>query len=146
MKSRSKDLFVNHPTRHLLLVADCLAVMKLHSGDGLVDVKWLSYASQNWLDHLLYAIKEEGGSNVLNTQHGAFMMDELKGFVSQSFDSWINSIILDVKMSKTLYTLDLLLQKLKVSASYQVVCDVKRMLQTFFSSFRNYRGTHQICY
>ena len=145
-KSRSKSLFVNHPTRHLLLVGDCLGVMRLHSGDDFMGVKVLEYASQNWLHHLLFAIEEEGGSNVLNTQHGAFMMDELKGFVSQSFDSWINSIILDVKMSKTLYTLDLLLQKLKVSASYQAVCDVERMLQTFFSSFRNYTVTHQICY
>src|ERR1700691_5654953 len=143
-KSRSKNLFVNHPTRCLLLVGDCLGAMRLHSGDDFMGVDGLKYASQNWLHHLLFAIEEEGGSNVLNTQHGAFMMDELKGFVSQSFDSWINSIILDVQMSKTLDTLDLLLQKLKVSASYQVVCDVERMLQTFFSSFRNYRVTHHI--
>jgi hypothetical protein len=133
-KARSKDLFVNHPTRHLLLVGDCLAAMKLHGGDGLVDVEWLKYASQNWLHHLLYAIEEEGGSNILNSQHGAFMMNELIGFVSQSFDSWINSIILQVYMSKTLNTLDLVLLKLKVSVSYYAVCDVERMLQTFFHS------------
>jgi hypothetical protein len=133
-KSRSKDLFVNHPTRHLLLVADCLAVMKLHSGHDFVDIKGLKYASQNWFRHFLHAIEEEGGSNILNSQHGAFMMNELIGFVSQSFDSWVNSIILEMYMSMTLDALDLVLLKLKVSVSYHAVCDVERMLQTFFHS------------
>jgi hypothetical protein len=122
MKSRSKDLFVNHPTRHLVLVADCLAVMKLHTGDDFLDVKGLKYASRNWLHHFLCAIEEESGDNHFDSQHGIIMMNDLIGFVSLSFDSWIDSIIFQLHIQKALDTLDLVLSKLKVSSvSYHPV-------------------------
>jgi len=111
MKARSKDLFVNHPSRHLLLAADCLAVMKHHSGDDFSDVKGLKYASRMWLHHLFCAIEEGSGDNHFDSQH--VMMNELIGFVSLSFDSWIDSMILQLFISDTLGYLNLVLSKLK---------------------------------
>jgi len=124
-KARSKDLFINNPTCHLSIATDCLAVMTVHSSDDFFEVGGLEYAVQSWCYHLLCAIEEEGGDNHFNSQHGALMMDELMGFATQSFDSWINSMILQVAIRKILRTLDSVLLKLKVRASS--VCDVKRM-------------------
>jgi len=112
-KARSKDLFINNPTRHLSIATDCLAVMRVHSSDDFFEVRGLKYASRSWCHHLRCAIEEEGGDHHFNSQHGAFMMDELMGFATQSFDSWINSIIFQVDMLKTLRTLDSVLLKLK---------------------------------
>ena len=93
-KSRSNDLFIHPATRHLMIASDCLTAMTVHNGDEFWEREGLTFASCYWYHHLLNALEEEGGDNLLFSQHGAFMMNKLTGFVSRSFDPWIDSIII----------------------------------------------------
>jgi hypothetical protein len=109
-EGRSKDLFVNPVICHLSIVTACLAVMPVHSDDDFYELGGLIFAAQSWSYHLLHVI-QEGGADYLFSQYSAFMMN-LRGFVSQSFDSWINSIIVQEAVTKTLKNLDELLSHL----------------------------------
>ena len=109
-KTRSNNFFVNPLICHFSIVIDCLAVMIVHSGDLFQD-EGLKYASQSWCHHLLCAIEEEDSGNLFNSQDGAFMMNKLTEFVSQSFDSWIDSMI----VQETFHTANTLLSKLNGS-------------------------------
>ena len=125
-EARSEDLFVSPPTCHLSLGMDCLAVMTVHHVDNdFYDLRVLKFAARSWWYHLLCAIKEEGGDDHLFSQHGPFTMKILTDFVSQSFDSWVNSIIFQEKVQDTLENLKSLLLKLKVSALQAIACKVK---------------------
>jgi hypothetical protein len=48
-----------------LIASDCLAVMVVHNGDDPFEHKQLRWASQMWSRHLLYAIQEGDGDNLL---------------------------------------------------------------------------------
>ena len=107
-QARSQHLFINPTICHHSIATDCLAVMTACHGDIIYEIKILEYAAANWCHHLLSAINE-GGSNHLFTQDDAFM-DALKGFVSEAFDQWINSIILQAQIENIMKTLDFMLQ------------------------------------
>jgi hypothetical protein len=66
-------------------------------------------------------MEEEGGDDHLFSQQGVFTMQILTDFVSQSFDSWVNSLIFQLNVRATMGNLESLLLKLKVSALYAVV-------------------------
>ena len=75
--------------------------MAVHNGDEFWERGGLKFASHRWHHHLLSGIKEKGGDNLLFSQHGAFMMKKLTDFVSRSFDSWIDSIIMQATVFMT---------------------------------------------
>ena len=108
-RARSQHLFIDPVTCHLSVAIDCLAVMTAHHGDIFYEIGILKYAARNWCHHLLSAIKEGCGGDYLLSQHDTFM-NTLIGFVSGAFDSWINSIIWQVKSRKIMEILDLILQ------------------------------------
>jgi hypothetical protein len=113
-KSRSNDFFIDPATRHLLIVSDCLEAMTAHNGDEFWERGGLKFASRSWYHHLHSAIKEDGGDQLLFSQYFAFMMNRLTEFVSQSFDLWIDSIIVQERIYHTSRIMDFLLSMLKV--------------------------------
>jgi hypothetical protein len=100
-RARSGDFFINPSTRHLSIASDCLTAMTGCNGDEIFERGGLKFAARSWIHHLLCAIQEEGADNLLCSQDGAFMMNKLIDFVSWSFDSWLNSIIHQVRWSKS---------------------------------------------
>ena len=112
------DFFVNPAICHLSIANDCLAVMTVHSNDAFYELGGLTFAAWNWSHHLLYAI-QEGGADHLFSQHSAFKTN-LRHFLSQSFDSWINSMIVQGKVYGTLKALDKLLSHLVSALCYTV--------------------------
>ena len=65
------------------------------------------YAARNWCHHLLSTLKERDGGVYLVSQDDAFT-NTLIGFLSGSFDLWMNTIIFQVKIPvvvKILYSL-----------------------------------------
>jgi hypothetical protein len=117
-EARSKDFFVNPAICHLSIVTACLAVMPVHSDDDFYELGGLKFAARSWSYHLLCAI-QEGGADYLFSQYSVFMMN-LRHFVSQSFDSWINSMIFQEGVPETLKNLDALLSHLVSALCYTV--------------------------
>jgi hypothetical protein len=97
-QARSQHLFVNPATCHLSMATDCLSAMTAHHGDIIYEIEILQYAAQNWCHHLLSAVKEGGGGVYLLSQDDAFV-NTLIGFLSGSFDPWMNSIIFQVQIN-----------------------------------------------
>jgi len=112
IQARSNNLFINHPARHLSITTDCIALMKVQAAYNLLPGGGLEYAVESWCHHLACVVEEEGGVNLLNSQHSISMMRELIGFVSHSFDLWLDCIILQVTIMIILDKLDSLLKKL----------------------------------
>jgi hypothetical protein len=108
-QTRSQHLFIDPATSHLAIATHCLAVMTLHCGDIIYEVKMLDYAAQSWCHHLFSAVKEGGGGDFLHFQDDSFM-NTLTGFVSGAFDPWINTIIFQVQMYDIVKILESLLQ------------------------------------
>ena len=118
-RARSNDLFINPSFRHLSIASDCLAVMVVHNGDDPFEHKQLRWASQMWSRHLLYAIQEGGGDNLLFSRQSVNdFMGKLIDFASQSFDLWVDSIILQGLMTDTLMALNLVASGLEVSLPF----------------------------
>jgi hypothetical protein len=126
-QAHSESFFINPVTCHLSAANDCLVVMSAHHGDMIYANQMLQYAARKWCHHLLFAIEEGSGGDFLFSQDGTFlfsqdgtcMMNTLTGFVSQAFDPWINSIIMQVNMVDTLETLE---SVLKVSLPEYQLC------------------------
>jgi hypothetical protein len=108
-RARSQHLFIDPATCHLSMSTDCLSAMTAHHGDIIYEIEILQYAAQNWCHHLLSAVKEGGGGVYLFSQDDAFV-NTLIGFLSRSFDPWMNSIILQVQIDNIVKTFDSLLQ------------------------------------
>ena len=107
-QARSQHLFINPVTCHLSMATNCLSAMIVHDGDIIYEMEILRYAARNWCHHLLSALKE-GDGGVFLFQDDAFM-NTLIGFLSGSFDSWMNSIIFQVKIKYIMEILDSILQ------------------------------------
>ena len=68
-----------------------------------------------WSDYLLYAIREQGSDDSFFSQQNLNdFMERLIDFASQSFDFWIDSIILECSITHTLETLNLVVSALEV--------------------------------
>jgi hypothetical protein len=102
----SLHFFVNPAIQHLAIVTNCIAVMTTHNADDeFYELGGLKFVAWGWLHHLLCAIREEGGVDHLFSQYSAFMIN-LTGFVSRSFDLWMNCVIFQEIINFTLSTLD----------------------------------------
>ena len=108
-QARSQHLFINPPTCHLSMATDCLSTMAAHHGDIIYETEILQYAAKNWCHHLLSAVKERSGGVYLLSQDDAFV-NTLIGFLSGSFDPWMNSIISQIQTNNIVKILDSLLQ------------------------------------
>jgi hypothetical protein len=94
------------------MATDCLSALTALTADYddiIYEIKILQYAAQNWCHHLLSAVKEGGGDDYFLSQDDAFV-NTLTGFLSGSFDPWMNSIIFQVQINKIVKILDSLLQ------------------------------------
>ena len=107
-QARSQHLFINPATCHLSMVTDCLSVMTTQHGDIIYGIEILQYAAWNWCRHLFSAVKEGGGVYLLS-QDDAFV-NTLIGFLSRSFDPWMNYIIFQIQINDIVEILDFLLQ------------------------------------
>jgi hypothetical protein len=114
-ETRSNNLCIDLPARHLSIASDCLIAMTVHGGNEFFESRGLRFASHNWIRHLLSAIQEEGSDNLLFPQQGALMMNKLMDFVSRSFDSWISSIIAQGGHHHNMEVLDSVLSMLKAT-------------------------------
>ena len=108
-QARSQHHFINPVTCHLSMATDCLSAMTAHHGDIIYEIKILDYASRNWCHHLLSTVKEGEGGVYLLSQDDVFM-NALIGFLSGSFEPWMNSIIFQVEIGDIVEILDSLLQ------------------------------------
>ena len=108
-QARSQHLFIDPVTCHLSMATDCLSTMTASHGDIIYEIKILHYAARNWCHHLLSAVKEGDGGVCLLSQDYVFM-NTLIGFLSGSFDLWMNSIIFQVEIRNIVGILDSLLQ------------------------------------
>jgi hypothetical protein len=94
---------------------DCLAVMVVHNSCDILEHEQLGWG-QMWCDYLLYAIREPGSDDSLFSQQNVNdFMERLTAFASQSFDFWVDSIILKGSIAPTLETLNLVVSALEVS-------------------------------
>jgi hypothetical protein len=118
-QARSQGFFISPAASHLRIAADCLAAMTAHHSDIFYEIYALEYAA-NWGHHLYSAIKEGGGGVGLFAQNDTFTLNTLTDFVSEAFDQWINSIILQGLISNILETLYLVLE---VSVMYHSFCN-----------------------
>ena len=108
-QARSQHLFINPVTCHFSMATDCLSTMTAHQGDFIYEIKILQYAALKWCHHLLSAVEEGDGGVYILSQEDAFM-NTLIGFLSGSFDPWVNAIIFQVKIENIVEILDSLLQ------------------------------------
>jgi hypothetical protein len=107
-RARSHDLFINLSVRCLSITMDCLAVMVVHNSCDILEHEQLGWACWMWGNYLLYAIREPGSDDPLFSQQNVDdFMERLIDFVSQSFDFWVDSIILKGSITHTLQTLNL---------------------------------------
>jgi len=119
-RARSHDLFINLSVRYLSISMDCLAVMVVHNGCNILEHEHLGWASRRWSDYLLDAIQEQGYDNsFFSRQNVINFMERLTAFASQSFDFWVDSIILKGSITHTLHTLNLVVLALEVSPFFK---------------------------
>jgi NACHT domain len=115
-RARSHDLFINPSVRHLSIASDCLAVMVVYNGYNIFEHKQLAWACRMWSRHLLYAIQEQGrDDSFFSRQNVNDFMEKLIDFASQSFDFWVDSIILECAITLTSKTLNSVASGLEVS-------------------------------
>jgi hypothetical protein len=107
-QARSQHLFINPATCHLSMATDCLSAMTAHCGEIIYEIEILQYAARNWCHHLLSALKEGDDGVYLLSQDDAFV-NTLIGFLSRSFDPWMNSIIFQIQIDDIVKILDSLL-------------------------------------
>ena len=115
-RARSHDLFINPSARHLSIASDCLAVIVVNNGYNILEHKQLAWACRMWCYHLLYAIQEQGSDDsFFSRQNVDFFMEKLIDFASQSFDFWVDSVILEGSITWNLKILDSVASGLEVS-------------------------------
>lgn len=90
-KERSQELYIDFPTRHFSITIDCLCVMAVSSSKFFLDGDGEGYASLNWCYHLHKVLEERQPDSVLDLP---LLMKCLTEFASQSFASWVNTMLL----------------------------------------------------
>ena len=111
-QSRSGNLFVDPPTRHIFIAADCLKAMTVPWLDAIFEDEAQQYACRNWCYHFLQALTE--GANILLLSNGS-LTDCLMDFMTWSFDSWFNTLVWCGEWRNILDTLHSILLQLEVS-------------------------------
>jgi hypothetical protein len=113
--SRSSSFYINPPTRHLLILIDCLKAMQTKP-EGSIFQGGQMYACLNWCHHVVEGLKESGGDRLFDSPLSASLTSCLADFASQSLDIWINTIVFEKGWSSLLDILYLGLSPLKVCA------------------------------
>jgi hypothetical protein len=115
-RARSHDLFINPSVRYLSIAYDCLAVMVVHNGHNILEHERLAWACRMWSRYLLDAIRKHGGDDSFFPQQNVNdFVEKLIDFASQSFDFWVDSIILECSIIETLETLNSVVSGLEAS-------------------------------
>jgi len=115
-RARSHDLFINRSVRHLSIASDCLAVMVVYNSYNILEHKQLAWACRLWSQHLLSAIRKQGSDDSsFPRQDVNDFVEKLINFASQSFDFWVDSIILEGSLTQTSETLNSVVSGLEVS-------------------------------
>jgi hypothetical protein len=115
-RARSNDLFINLSVRYLSITTDCLAVMVVHNGNDIFKHKQLAWVCRMWCHYLLCAIREQGNDDsFFPRQNVKDFMETLIVFASQSFDFWVDSMILEGSITQVCVTLNSVASELEVS-------------------------------
>jgi hypothetical protein len=108
---RSHSLYIDPPTRHLLIAIDCLKAMRTKPED-IIFQGGQRYACLNWCHHVVEGLKEDGGDCLFDSSLGTSLTDCLADFASQTLEIWVNTILFEGDWN----SLDLGLSPLKVCA------------------------------
>jgi len=91
---RSKQFFIDPPTRHFSITIDCLSIIAVRPEKGIFYGEVQKYACFNWCYHLHQILVNAGDHTFEPLLEGA-LLRRLKDFVSQSLDFWVNTILSD---------------------------------------------------
>jgi hypothetical protein len=90
--------------------------MIVHNGCDILKHTQLGWVCRIWSDYLLSAIQEQGNDDsFFPPQNVNDFMERLTVFASQSFDFWVDSIILECAIKPTSQTWNLVVAALEVS-------------------------------
>jgi hypothetical protein len=116
-ETRSRNLFIDPPTYHIILTVGCLNVMAVPPEDEVYRGEVQQYACNHWCYHFHQSLTT-GGHNLLNHPSYFVLMNYLTAFVSQLFESWFNTLIWCGQLPNVLEVLQLVVSLLEVSVSY----------------------------
>jgi hypothetical protein len=107
---RSGDFFIDPPARHLDILLDCLKLLLIPpDADIFFRGEASEYACNNWCHHFNEWL-------ILgNESHDDSVTSYLKTFVSESFDYWVNTLLIKGSLRRMLDILHRSLLMLKVS-------------------------------
>jgi len=112
--TRSLDLYLDPPIRHLHITVDCLSALRQQPGEDVFYEGGQEYPCCNWLHHFRQGLIEGGGYNLLYRFPVTLVMSHLEGFASHSLDIWVNTVILRFLNTDIMDTLSMVLSILKV--------------------------------
>lgn len=92
-ESRSLALYIDPPTHHLYIAADCLATIRQPPMEGICYSEDQKYASLNWCHHLCQGLVQGGGNHFIHLLPEISLMTCLLEFASSSVDFWVNTAI-----------------------------------------------------
>jgi len=128
---RSRNFFIDPPTRHLCIATDCLTVIMAQPENDVFYGGGQKYACLHWCHHFHRGITGYGGDNFLNSLPGTSLMSCLVDFASQCLDFWVNTVILERDMQQVLNDFRLVLLKLEVSPVFLSVLALGNSLINF---------------
>jgi hypothetical protein len=115
---RSRDFFIDPPTRHLYIATDCLMVIMTQPENGIFYGRRQMYACLNWCDHFCRGVTEGREDTLFHSLPGASLMSCLVDFVLQPLDFWVNTVILEGDTQQVLNDLHLVSLRLEVSSVF----------------------------
>jgi NACHT domain len=113
--SRSGEFYVDPPARHLVITIDCLKSITGYNRYEILEKETQKYACANWCHHFHGSLTTGGGTHITDSSTGVSLMSCLTGFISQSFDSWINTLIAGYQIEEIRLVLDSLVSALEVN-------------------------------
>jgi hypothetical protein len=135
-KPRSGDFFIDPPARHLDILLDCLKLMLIPPDtDIFFRGEASEYACNNWCHHF------DQWLILGNESHDDSLTSYLTNFVSESFDYWVNTLLIKGSLGDMLDMLHRIRLMLKVSFS---LSRTWKWPDNLHSS--NYRVAHKTCY
>jgi hypothetical protein len=112
----SNNFFIDPATHHFSIAIDCLTIIAMQPQDGIFYDGVQMYACMNWCHHIHHSLIN-GGHSILKSSLEASLTKALNDFAFQSFDFWVNTLLLEWHKN-TLDDLDLVLSIVTVS----VIC------------------------
>ncbi|KIM75138.1 hypothetical protein PILCRDRAFT_827570 [Piloderma croceum F 1598] len=107
-KPRSGGFFINPPARHLDILLDCLKLVGIPPDtDILFRGEASEYACINWCHHF------DQWLILGNEPHNDYLTSYLTNFASESFDYWVNTLLVKGSLGDMLEMLDRILLMLK---------------------------------